>query len=675
MGIDSATWKGVIGQHGDPDINKNGRCLLQFCATNGLCIMNTFFQHKRIHKYTWDRDSLGQRSLIDFCIVSADLFSTVSDVRVKRGAKLSTDHHLVVCTLKALKPLKKRKTFRPRETYRIKWKPLPDKKVRTAFADNIASKFKELPTSTADIETEWCLFRTAVITSATNCCGRKRVGGTKSSEKRTPWWNQEVKEAIRAKKVAYKVWLANKSSLELRSQYSEVRKATATKVKLSKERAWKEFGERLDDDFKTANKVFWQTIRRLRGKRFRAALFIEDSNGVTLKNQDAILNRWREYFSDLLNPVDATPIQIHEEQVGEDIQITEADVNAVIKSLKTGKAPGEDDIRPEMLKAMNIYGVRWLTRVCEVACSTGQAPKQWQTSVIIPIHKKGDKRKCTNYRRTSLISVPGKVYAKCLEKKCRKIVEPKLTDAQCGFRPGRSTMDQIFALQQIFEKSWEYAKEIDACFVDLEKAYDRIPRDKLWAVLLQYGIDGQLLNAIKSLYMQSEVCVRVNSATTKPFRVSVCGTTDYGTARLLSFTYSYMDRIVKKSECGGGVKIGECTVQRLLVADDLVLLDSTQNNLQQALDRFSEACSVAGMKISSTKTETMCLSRQPKYLGVSFTSDGRQNSELDIRIGKASAVLRQLHRSVVLKRELCTKAKLSIFRSVYVPILTYDHEC
>ena len=94
--------------------------------------------------------------------------------------------------------------------------------------------------------------------------------------------------------------------------------------------------------------MFWQTIRRLRGKRSRAALFIEDSNGVTLKDQDAILNRWREYFSDLLNPVDATPIQIHEEQVGEDIQITEADVNAVIKSLKTGKAPGEDDIRPDV---------------------------------------------------------------------------------------------------------------------------------------------------------------------------------------------------------------------------------------------------------------------------------------------------------------------------------------
>ena len=122
-----------------------------------------------------------------------------------------------------------------------------------------------------------------------------------------------------------------------------------------------------------------------------------------------------------------------------------------------------------------------------------------------------------------------------------------------------------------------------------------------------------------------------------------------------------------KSKSCGGVKIGECTVQRLLFADDLVLLDSTQNRLKQALDRFSKAYSVAGMKISTTKTETMCLSRQPKqcslqieevplkqsekikYLGVSFTSDGRQNNQWDIRIGKASAVMCQLHQSVVLR--------------------------
>ena len=99
------------------------------------------------------------------------------------------------------------------------------------------------------------------------------------------------------------------------------------------------------------------------------------------------------------------------------------------------------------------------------------------------------------------------------------------------------------------------------------------------------------------------------------------------------------------------------------------------------------------MKISTAKTEVMCLSKHPvqcsfqtngitlkqtekfKYLGVTFSSDSRQDNELDTRIEKASAVMRQLYRSVALKRELCTKAKLPVFRSVFVSILTYGHEC
>ena len=98
------------------------------------------------------------------------------------------------------------------------------------------------------------------------------------------------------------------------------------------------------------------------------------------------------------------------------------------------------------------------------------------------------------------------------------------------------------------------------------------------------------------------------------------------------------------------------------------------------------------MKFSTTKTEVLHLSRNPdqcilqvngatlkqvekfKYLGVAFTSDGRQDEELNTRIGKASAVMRVLHYSVVMKRELPKKAKLSIFKAVFVPILTYGHE-
>ena len=72
--------------------------------------------------------------------------------------------------------------------------------------------------------------------------------------------------------------------------------------------------------------------------------------------------------------------------------------------------------------------------------------------------QKKDKKKCTNYRSIFQLSIPRKVHAKCLEKRCREIVEPQLQDAQCGYCPGRSIMDQVFTLQQVFEKSLEYAK-------------------------------------------------------------------------------------------------------------------------------------------------------------------------------------------------------------------------
>ena len=87
--------------------------------------------------------------------------------------------------------------------------------MRHTFACKIASLFRELPDYTKDVETEWELFKSAVITSAAASCGCKCVGGQIGSEKRTAWWNQEVKETIRAKKTALKAWSTNKSSEQL----------------------------------------------------------------------------------------------------------------------------------------------------------------------------------------------------------------------------------------------------------------------------------------------------------------------------------------------------------------------------------------------------------------------------------------------------------------------------
>ena len=129
------------------------------------------------------------------------MFSSVVDVRVKREAELSTDHHLVFCIMRGLNHSRTRNRFRARKANRIKCELLADQKVRHTFASKVAFLFRELPDYTEDVETKRDLVKLTAITSTAASCGCKRVEGQMGSEKRTALWNQEVKEAIRAKKL------------------------------------------------------------------------------------------------------------------------------------------------------------------------------------------------------------------------------------------------------------------------------------------------------------------------------------------------------------------------------------------------------------------------------------------------------------------------------------------
>ena len=214
-----------------------------------------------------------------------------------------------------------------------------DKEIRKQFASSILSKFRQLPDVSEDIEKEWLLFRSAIISSAAESCGRKWLRVAGNSEKRTPWWNQEVKEAIQAKKDAFQAWLQDRLSSDLQSWYTEVRKAAASTVNKSKEKSWEEFGRRLDSYYFSAHKVFWQTIRRLRGKRSSNTYSIKDSAGDILTNDNEIFSRWREYFEDLLNPVKASTRDTHKvPHLVEDKVFTAAEVATAIKRDKIWKS-------------------------------------------------------------------------------------------------------------------------------------------------------------------------------------------------------------------------------------------------------------------------------------------------------------------------------------------------
>ena len=153
-----------------------------------------------------------------------------------------------------------------------------------------------------------------------------------------------------------------------------------------------------------------------------------------------------------------------------------------------------------------------------------------------------------------------------------------------------------------------------------------------------------------------------------------------------------MDRIVRRSTSDRGLTVVQEKISHLLFADDLAFLAESQAELQLMLSRFETECGQACMRISTSKTEAMVVSRAPsqctlhvsgvplkqverfKYLGFTFTSDGKTDTEIDSRIGKSSSILRELYRTIIAKKELSNSAKLAVFRSVYVPSLTYGHE-
>jgi hypothetical protein len=104
-----------------------------------------------------------------------------------------------------------------------------------------------------------------------------------------------------------------------------------------------------------------------------------------------------------------------------------------------------------------------------------------------PIHKKGDKTDCNNYRRFSLLSTAYKILSNILLATLSTYVNEITWYHQCGFYRNISTTDQIFYNRQILEKKWEYNGTAHQLFIDFKKAYDSVKREVLYNILLEYG--------------------------------------------------------------------------------------------------------------------------------------------------------------------------------------------
>jgi len=108
-----------------------------------------------------------------------------------------------------------------------------------------------------------------------------------------------------------------------------------------------------------------------------------------------------------------------------------------------------------------------------------QLPIDWMQGIICPIYKKGDRAICSNYRPITLLNTAYKILTVLLNNRLSKIVESKLSEAQVGFRPNRSTLDNICIICQTFKKYHEHKMNLHNIFVDYLQAFNSINRNKV----------------------------------------------------------------------------------------------------------------------------------------------------------------------------------------------------
>ena len=150
---------------------------------------------------------------------------------------------------------------------------------------------------------------------------------------------------------------------------------------------------------------------------------------------------------------------------------------------------------------------------------TQQWPQDWKRSVFIPIPKKGNAKKYSNYHTIALNSHTSKVMLKILQARLQQYMNCELADFHAGFRKGRGTRDQIANICWIIKKARGVPEKIYFCFIDYAKDFDCVNHKKLWKILKEMGIPGHLTCLLRNMYAGQEATVRIGHGTTDWFQI------------------------------------------------------------------------------------------------------------------------------------------------------------
>ena len=315
---------------------------------------------------------------------------------------------------------------------------------------------------------------------------------------------------------------------------------------------------------------------------------------------------------------------VTEEEAGPlDYAISVEEIDFAIKKVKLNKAPGYDKILNEVLKTGKDIIRGHLLELFNRILSSGKYPTLWSFGLIVPIHKKDDRSKVENYRGITLLSALGKLFTSILNDRLYDYMTKKgvLKVEQGGFKKRHGTVDSIFILKTLIDKFVKSKPQkrrnlLFSCFVDFRKAFDRIPRQKLFEKLRKEGIKGRFLEIVMSMYSKDKSAVKINNKMTEAFP---CYTGVKQGCMLSPTLFNlYLSDLPEFLNSSSSTDIllddSEKPINCLLYADDLVIFSRSANGLQTLLNKLESYCDKTELTVNLDKTKVMIFNNCGKSL-------------------------------------------------------------
>src|SRR2546425_3373565 len=322
--------------------------------------------------------------------------------------------------------------------------------------------------------------------------------------------------------------------------------------------------------------------------------------------------------------------------------------------MKEGKAARVDEIPSEMLKSLGEKATQELFDICMDMYDGGKWPDDFSRTAMIPLPKENNAVNCSDYRTISLICHASKIMLKVLTKRIEAKAKHLLGRNQFGFRKDCGTRDAVGVMRTLCERSLEYGNEVFICFVDFEKAFDRVNWVKMFEILKSLHIDWKDRRLLQDLYMRQKAVVRTVGGDSDPGVIGRGVRQGCPLSPVLFSIYAEVMMIEALENMEEGVLVGGQLVTDVRFADDQGMVAGTEMGLQRLMNKLSDTAKNFGMKINVKKTKTMVVRwdgggvvnitvdglrieqvKSFKYLGSVITEDGRSHSDVKVRIAMA----------------------------------------